>query len=313
MKNMLSKTNNKVLIACKVDNILIESFKANGYICIVNETLLGSEAINIVTDCIGIITSNKLVISKELIDAAPALKWVGRMGSGMEIIDVEYAKTKGIYCCNSPEGNCNAVGEHAIGMLLSLIRKIPFSRNEMINEIWQREQNRGTELEGKTIGIIGFGHTGSSFAKKLKGFDVNIIAYDKYHPENIPSAIEHCNDLERIYELSDIISFHVPIQTDTVNYFDNNFCNKMKKPFILINTARGQIVNTESLYNGLKNGKIIGACLDVFEQEPPSNDHKYFKKIISMQQVITTPHIAGYTHEALYKMSKVLCTKILNC
>ena len=177
--------------------------------------------------------------------------------------------------------------------------------------IWLREENRGTELEGKTIGIIGYGHTGTSFAKKLLGFDAHIIAYDKYNIEGIPAHIVASKSLDQIYEEADLLSFHVPLQQDTLNYFNEDFLEKMHKPFILINTSRGPVVNTFALLKGVKVGKILGACLDVFEREPLSNmGVDIVDQLTSMPNIVLTPHIAGYTFEALYKMSRALLNKI---
>jgi len=304
----------KVLIAAPVDTVLTDGLNAIGYDCVMSESISQDIAHELISDCVGVITSTRLQLDKALLDAAPALKWIGRMGSGMEVVDMEYAAEKGIACFSSPEGNSNAVGEHALGMLLALMRRITWSHNEIAQGIWLREENRGMEIEGKTVGIIGYGHAGSSFAKKLQGFDAHILAYDKYQPEAIPPGIVKCNDLGLIFEQADIVSFHVPLAKDTRHYFSSDFIEKMRKPFILINTSRGVVVDTAALYNGIKEGKIAGACLDVFEQEPLDAMNGSLRNMINelatSQRVIMTPHIAGYTHEALYKMSKVLLDKL---
>lgn len=305
----------KVLIAAPVHSILTRWLDANGYECIIREQITQHEAMKLVQDCTGIITSTRLQVNRELIDTAPLLQWVGRMGSGMEVIDLPYATKKGIACYSSPEGNCNAVAEHALGMLLSLNKKIVKSNAEVKNGIWLRDENRGVELEGKTVGIIGFGHTGSSFARKLYGFDVQVLAYDKYVHGAVPKYLEECKSLDRLFEEADIVSFHVPLQQDTQHYFNADFIEKMQKPFVLINTSRGGVVDTKALYDGLLSGKIVGACIDVWEEEPisamSSKMKDYLDNIAAMPNVITTPHIAGYSVEALYKMSKVLLNKIV--
>ena len=310
----MNKNNKRVLIAAPVHKVLTEGLEALGYICDAREKITQAEAPGLLTNYEGIITSTRLFLNNELLDAAPILKWIGRMGSGMEIVDVAYAAQKGILCVSSPEGNCNAVGEHALGMLLSLIRRIPLSNAEMKNGIWLRDENRGTELEGKTIAIIGFGHTGRAFAKKLSGFDMNIIYYDKYaRLDSITGAVA-CESLDTVFKEADIVSFHVPYSEETVHYFNDSFLSAMAKPFILINTSRGKVADTTTIYNGIKTGKIIGACLDVFEKEPIagfSGDKKnYIEELIDAPNVVVTPHIAGYTYEALYKMSKTLLEKI---
>lgn len=303
------------MIAAPVHSILTRWLEANGYECLVLEKITQQEAMDIVGECTGIITSTRLQINRSLIDAAPDLQWIGRMGSGMEVIDLAYAAKRGIACYSSPEGNRNAVAEHALGMLLSLNKKIIKSNNEVKNGLWLREENRGVELEGKTIGIIGYGHTGSSFARKLYGFDVNVLVYDKYLSDVVPKYMEECRGLDKIFAEADIVSFHVPLQHDTIHYLNNDFVEKMEKPFILVNTSRGRVVDTKALYDGLLSGKISGACLDVWEEEPiaamSAEMKTYMDKIAGLPQVIITPHIAGYSVEALYKMSKVLLDKIV--
>ena len=305
----------KVLIAAPVHTVLTDGLKANGYTCVTNENISQEIAYEFIADCVGVITSTRLQLDKSLLDAAPMLKWIGRMGSGMEVVDMEYAAKKGVVCFSSPEGNSNAVGEHALGMLLALVRRITWSHNEIGHGIWLRDENRGTEIEGKTVGIIGYGHAGSSFAKKLLGFDARILAYDKYRPEAIPANVTKCTDLNQIFEQADIVSFHVPLAKETTHYFNKDFITKMRKPFILINTSRGTVVDTAAVYHGLNEGKITGACLDVFEQEPLAKMNAGLRSIINEMtlspKVVMTPHIAGYTYEALFKMSKVLLDKIM--
>lgn len=303
-----------VLIAAPVHPVLTEGLASQGYLCQIHESITQQTAFDLIADCVGVVTSTRLKLDKDLLDAAPNLKWIARMGSGMEVIDVPYAESRGIRCVSSPEGNCNAVGEHAVGMLLALIRRITWSHSEIGSGIWKRDENRGYELEGKTVGIIGFGHTGQAFASKLRGFDVNILAYDKSPVGDVPSYVQICDSLDPIFENADILSLHVSLGADTVNYFNEDFLARFRKPIILINTSRGAVVNTRTLYEGVKSGRISGACLDVFEQEPITNGDKELRETIAelvfMPNVIATPHIAGYTHEALYKMSKVLLDKL---
>lgn len=310
MKNSLGK----VLIAAPVHRILTEGLSGLGYECVMQEQINQQVAFGLVHDCVGIVTSTRLQLNRELIDASPLLTWIGRMGSGMEVVDVPYAREKGIACYSSPEGNCNAVGEHALGMLLALIRRINWSQNEMTNGIWKRDENRGIELEGKTVGIIGYGHTGAAFARKLAGFDVRILAYDKYNPDCMPPHIEGCASMDKLMQESDIISFHVPLQADTIYYCSKDFIGQVGKPFILINTSRGPVVDMLAVYEAMKQGKITGVCLDVFEHEPLSAmtaaERTALNEMLQRPDFIATPHIAGYTHEALYKMSKTLLDKI---
>jgi D-3-phosphoglycerate dehydrogenase len=310
----MEKYSGKVLIAAPVHEVLTDGLAAKGYECLFHEDITQAKAFKLVADCTGIITSTRLQLDKELMDAAPNLKWIGRMGSGMEVVDIEYARSKDIACFSSPEGNANAVGEHALGMLLGLIRKIGWAQNEIKQGYWLREENRGTELEGKTIGIIGFGHTGRAFAKKLQGFDMNILAYDNCKPTEVPSYVTCHDTLEPIFRQADIVSFHVPLKDDTIHYLNDSFVTNMTKDFVLVNTSRGIVVDTKALWKGIKSKKIKGACLDVWEQEPISKMNEEYRDLLSkmavLPQIIVTPHIAGYTHEALYKMSKVLLNKI---
>ena len=310
----MESNNGNVLIAAPVHPVLTDGLAACGYNCVLHEKITQSTAFELIKDCVGVITSTRLQLDKTLINSAPHLRWIGRMGSGMEVIDIAYATEKGIKCYSSPEGNCNAVGEHALGMLLTLVHRIAWSNQEMKQGIWKREENRGIELEGKTLGIIGCGHTGQAFAKKLQGFDVRVLAYDKYNCEGIPAHIGSCKTLDPIFEQADIVSFHVPLQHDTIHYLNDDFVSKMQRPFILINTSRGSVVSTHALKNGIEKHKITGACLDVFEQEPLTAMNSQLKipldALINLPNVVVTPHIAGYTFEALYKMSKVLFDKI---
>lgn len=305
----------KVLIAAPVHAVLIDGLAKAGYECIVREHITQEEAKVLIQDCTGVITSTRLQLDKELIDAAPGLEWIGRMGSGMEVIDVPYAKSQRIACYSSADGNCNAVAEHALGMLLSLVRNIVVSNWQVRNGIWLRDENRGVELEGKTIGIIGFGHTGRAFAKKLQGFNMKILAYDKYDRSDVPAYVDCCNTLHKIFDQADIISFHVPLQEDTLYYFNSQFISQIRKPFILLNTSRGKVVDTSALLSGLQEKKVLGACLDVLETEPLAqvmgNLKHILEDMLKMPNVIITPHIAGYSHEAVYKMSYSLLRQIV--
>lgn len=304
----------KVLIAAPVHSVLSEGLRDAGYELVVREKINRPEALQLIGDCEGVVTSTRLLLDKELLDAAPRLKWIGRMGSGMEIIDVDYAGKRGISCFSSPEGNRNAVAEHAMGMLLALTNKIVTSNEEVKNGLWLREENRGTELEGRTIGLIGFGNTGRAFAKKLQAFDMRILAYDKYSTGDFPAYVERCEDLQPIFDHAEIVSFHVPLTAETRNYVNANFLLKMTQAFIVINTSRGEVVDTSILLKGLADKRIKGACLDVWPEEPLEKMGKeqrmILEEIVKMPQVIITPHIAGYTYEALYKMSDVLLAKI---
>jgi D-3-phosphoglycerate dehydrogenase len=303
---------NQVLIASPIS----EKFRAflidKNYELIIysNESELPTADFQMIT---GIITSNKLVLNKSEIEKYPNLKWIGRIGSGMEIIDVEYCKQKNIQCESSPNGIANSVAEHITGMLLSLNKNIHSSFEEIKNKQWIREPNRGIELENQTIGIIGYGHTGNAFAKKMSVFTNSIIAYDKYKKGFSNEFVQEVS-LEELKEKAAIISFHLPLNEETKHYYNEEFLSSMKKNHLLINSSRGAIADTSVILKGLENGKIKGACLDVLEEEKNINEvlnteNNIIEKLLK-HNVIITPHIAGYSHNATEKMSQELMDKI---
>jgi D-3-phosphoglycerate dehydrogenase len=260
-------------------------------------------------DIKGIITSNRLILDADALQKFPNLKWIARLGSGMEIIDTAYCDAHQIKYYSSPAGIAKSVAEHAMGMLLSLLHNIHSSNNEIQNGQWIREPNRGIELEGLAVGIIGYGHTGSCFAQKLCAFTKRILVYDKYKTRFGNETIQEC-DVDTLQKECDIISFHVPLNEETRHYYTDVFSSKMAKNHILINTSRGAVADTAAILKGLQSGKIIGACLDVLEEE--KSIHQLFQtenhiiKQLLRQNVILTPHIAGYSHNAIEKMSDEL-------
>lgn len=264
----------------------------------------------------GLILRSRFTIDKEFIDKAINLKFIARVGSGIENIDSKYAKTKNIEVISSPEGNSNAVGEHAMGLLLSLLNNINTSSAQVKKGLWFREQNRGHELEGKTVAILGLGNTGKSFAKKIAAFNCNVIFHDIN--DDIKSDIAKKSTLDDIYENADVLSLHLPHTKLTFNLFNKTFIEKFNKPFWLLNTSRGSIVNTADLIEALKTNKVLGAGLDVLDIESSSfteiiNDkNEDFHKLNSFKNVIITPHIAGWTFESNIKLSKIVVNKINN-
>lgn len=268
------------------------------------------------SDYFGIIIRSRISIDKDFIDKCKNLKFIARIGSGTENIDVDYAKQKGIQIISTPEGNSNAVGEHALGMLLSLLNNINSSDNEVQKGTWNRESNRGTELKDKTIGLIGYGNTGKSFAKKLIGFDLNTIYYDikKIQKDKYANPVS----LNYLKNNADIISLHTSITKESIGLIDNNFIESCAKPFWLINTSRGNCVVVDDLIKGLKIGKVLGAGLDVIEFEKKSfeklsvneNDQSSLNYLNNSSNIILTPHIAGWTHESKIELVKVALEKI---
>lgn len=305
----------KVLIAAPVHELLLNGLKQAGYLPVHAELITQKEAFHLLPDCVGVITSTRLQLDRELIDAAPKLQFIGRMGSGMEVIDVGYAESKGIRCIGSPAGNSNAVAEHALGLLLALNKRIVKSFDELRRGEWLRDENRGFELEGKTLGIIGYGHTGKAFARLLSGFNMRILAYDKYIPVRSTDRVVGCDSLDPIFESADIVSFHVPHQEGNRHLFNQSFAERMQRPFVLLNTSRGSVVDASILKNLLEDGSMTGLILDVWEEEPLSKMSERLRftlnDLLTYPNVIITPHIAGYSMEALFKMSSILLEGII--
>jgi len=269
-----------------------------------------------ISDFFGIIIRSRISIDKDFIDKCKNLKFIARIGSGIENIDVDYAKQKGIQIISTPEGNSNAVGEHALGMLLSILNNINSSNSEVKKGIWNRESNRGIELKNKTVGLIGYGNTGKSFAKKLNGFDVNTIFYDikKIKKDNYANPVS----LNYLKDNSDIISLHVSMTEESIGLINKNFIESCAKPFWLINTSRGSCIIINDLVKGLKDGKVLGAGLDVIAFEKKSfekltvneNDQSNLNYLNSSNNVILTPHIAGWTQESKIRLVKIALEKI---
>ena len=306
----------KVLFIDSVHPFLQKKLEENGHECADGTQLNRSEIIALLPDFDGIVIRSRIAIDKEFLQSATRLKFIARSGAGLENIDVEYCKRKGIQCFNSPEGNRDAVGEHLIGMLLMLFNKLHLAHFEVQKGEWRREKNRGLELMGKSVGIIGFGNNGMAFSEKLKGFECNILAFDKYKT-NFDSDFVKEVSLEQLQEESDIISFHVPYNEETHYYFDEKFIQGMAKPFYILNASRGKIIETKSLVNALKTGKVQGACLDVLEYESSSfeafvleNNQDELKYLLHAENVVLSPHVAGWTSESYLKLSSHLWHKI---
>ena len=309
----------KILFIDSNHNLLHQTLEKAGHTCDLNYTWTKEEIINNIHLYDGIVIRSKIKITKEIIDKAVKLKFIARAGAGMENIDVEYAESKGIKCLHAPEGNRDAVGEHALGMLLSLFNNLCKANKEVREGKWIREGNRGVELFGKTVGIIGYGNMGSAFAERLKGFGVKVLAYDKYKKGYGNNFVIEAT-LQQLFDEADVISLHTPL-TDETNYMINDaFINQFKKNSYIINTARGKCLNTADLVKNIKSGKVLGACLDVLEYEAisfenldASNLPEPFQYLIKSDKVILSPHIAGWTNESLEKIAKVLAEKIMLC
>ena len=297
--------------------LLIEQLQALGFKNHEDYQSSKEEIIAKIRDYDGLIIRSRFTLDRDFLKQATNLKFIGRVGAGLENIDRDYANAQGIVLIAAPEGNRNAVGEHTLGLLLALLNNFKKSNKEIVAGQWLREENRGVELDGKTVGIIGYGNTGKAFARKLSGFDVDVICYD------IKSDVgdEHTRQvsLHELQNKTDILSLHVPLTDLTLNMVDHNFILGFQNPFWLLNTARGKIVVTGDLVNALKSGKVLGAGLDVLEYEKPSFENVMssavetsspFQYLIRADNVILTPHIAGWTQESKIKLAQTIVDKI---
>ncbi|MCC6251954.1 MAG: hydroxyacid dehydrogenase [Bacteroidia bacterium] len=268
----------------------------------------------------GVIIRSRIKLDKTIIDAGSKLQFIARYGAGMENIDVEYAESKNIRCLNAAAGNKDAVGEHALGMLLCLFNNINKANAEVRQYQWLREENRGEELAGKTVGIIGYGNMGSAFAQRLLGFDAEVLIYDKYKSNYLPAGSPYKESkLEDIFERAEVLSLHVPLTAETNGMFNYQWLSNIKKPFYLINTARGKILNTTDAVRLMQEQKIKGMCLDVLEYEDTSFEHlnaahsnAALSYLMQSNKVVLTPHIAGWSHQSNYKLARELALAVLS-
>lgn len=308
----------KIVFIDSVHPVLSERLSMAGHTCGDVSDLEGEPLLAQLYDAQGLVVRGRVMLDAKALERAPRLRFIARAGAGLENIDQAECARRNIRLYNSPEGNRDAVGEHAIGMLLALMNHLPRADREVRGGKWRRNENTGHELNGSTVGIIGFGRMGSAFAEKLQGFGVKILAHDKYLTEYAPDHVQETS-LDHLLEHADVISLHLPLTTETERYADAAFFGRCKKPVWFINTARGPMVETEALLDALDNGRVRGACLDTLEYEHRSllglrtdSPQSVLQRLFKHDRVLLSPHIAGITHESYFKLANVLADKILN-
>jgi len=316
MNSMQTISTIKILHLDTNHPLLWEQLEKAGFINEADYTSTKEEVESNIENYHGIIIRSRFKIDKTFIDKAKNLQFIARVGAGLESIDCEYAESRNIQLIAAPEGNASAVGEHALGMLLSLFNKLNTADKEVKSGQWNRESNRGTELDGKTVGIIGYGNMGKSFAKKMRGFDVEVLCYDILPNKGDENAKQV--SLQEIQQKADVLSLHIPWTPETDKMVNTTFINQFSKPFWFINTARGKSVVTTDLVSALQSGKILGAGLDVLEYEKLSFETLFegekpaaFEYLLNANNVILSPHIAGWTFESKEKLAQVIVNKIL--
>jgi len=302
-----------VIITAPVHPYLTQRLQDKGFEVVLSETITYNELANSIASATGLVVSTRIKIDQPLLEKAAALKWIARLGSGMELIDTHFAASKNIICVSSPEGNAGAVGEHTMALLLNLMNKVSTSFAEVKNGLWIRGANRADALMGKTVGIIGMGHTGNAFASRLQSFGVQIMAQDKYKQETGLKNIEFV-ELATLCANADVVSLHLPLTPETHHYASTSFFASLVKSPYFINTCRGKVADTAAVIAALKNGQIKAAGLDVLENENLGSYAEVEKVqldwLCSQANVLITPHIAGYSHEAFYLMAKIVLDKL---
>lgn len=308
----------RILVTDNTHPVLHQLLRQAGHEVVVDTALNYNTLLSVIPQYDALVVRSKIIIDRPFLDRARHLRCIGRVGAGMETIDVEYAESLGIRCLNSPEGNRDAVGEHALGLLLALFNNIARADAEVRQGLWQREANRGLELKGRTVGIIGFGNMGGAFAQRLQGFECDIIAYDKYKPAGYAPAYVQEVTLEELQDRAQVLSLHVPLTEETRHMVNYPFIRRFRHPFHLINTSRGAVVDTPDLVRALEEQYLLGAALDVIEYEDMTRDGldmehlpDAFRYLLDSPRTVLTPHVAGWTIESKEKLAQVLAQKII--
>jgi len=303
------------IITGKAHPLLKEELEKDGYEVEYRPDIQYEELTTRIGEITGLVIPTRIRVDQALLEKAHPLKWIGRLGSGMELVDVPFAENKGIRCISSPEGNRNAVAEQALGMLLNLMNNLSLSQQQVKQGQWLRDENRGWELSGRTVGLIGYGNTARAFARLLAPFKVTILAYDKY---KFGFAAGHVHEVseEQIARYADVVSFHVPLTAETRHMANESFFASLQQRPWILNTSRGKVIDTDGLIHALKREQIRGVALDVLENEKldtyQEEERKRLDWLLAQSNVLITPHIAGYSHEAYKRMSEVVIKKLRN-